>query len=367
MLLLLAFACTPDEDPGPAPPPDTWGPYAVGATTRTLADPRGKVLTIEVWYPAVEGTGEPGPYPPLTLSLDALRDADPAPPPPGGWPKVAFSHGNIAIRFQSAFLTEHLASHGFVVIAPDHAGNTLVDIDIEGTPQMLVERAGDVSGAVDAILDEASRGGRFGGGFIEPGDYAVMGHSLGAFTSLVVGGGGLDLQSAVDFCDAGGESPACSALTPELPALAQGEPTTDDRVVATIAMSPVAWFAFGPDGVGLQSVREPLIIGGRRDEITPYDTEIAPVYERLSSPKRLLTFDGAGHYSFSDICLLVPALFDECDPDAGFTDLDRVQTLTKVAVTSYLKVHLEGDARYAPWLEPAFWEGEAEVELTADP
>ncbi len=46
------------------------------------------------------------------------------PPAAGDFPLVIYSHGNGGLRYVSAFLTEHLASHGFVVMAPDHTGNT---------------------------------------------------------------------------------------------------------------------------------------------------------------------------------------------------------------------------------------------------
>src|ERR1041384_5814495 len=38
----------------------------------------------------------------------------------GRWPLVLCSHGNGGSRHQNAFQTEHLASHGYVVTAPDH-------------------------------------------------------------------------------------------------------------------------------------------------------------------------------------------------------------------------------------------------------
>lgn len=46
---------------------------------------------------------------------------------PGPFPLVVYSHGNGGLRYVSAFLTEHLASHGFIVVAPDHVGNTAID------------------------------------------------------------------------------------------------------------------------------------------------------------------------------------------------------------------------------------------------
>jgi len=355
--ILLVLACGPPASPG------EWGPYGIGATTRSVVDPRGKTLTIEVWYPAIPDSGEPGPYAPTTLTLDAVREAPPVLPSDGeSWPLVGFSHGNVAIRFQSAFLMEHLASHGFVVVAPDHKYNTLLDINESFTTQMLLERPDDIRYAIDAIIADADQPGLLQG-MVRDGEWAMMGHSLGAYTALVVGGGALDLQSALDACESGQELTACPAFSPELVAGIAEHGAADDRVVATVAMSPVAWYAFGPDGQGLSQVSTPLILGGLRDEITPYDTEIRPVFDALAPPRKLLEFEGAGHYSFSDICLLFPSLFPECDPDSDFADLEEVQSQTKRAVTAFLKTELEGDRRYRRWLKPDAWSEDEGVEL----
>src|SRR5262249_56282777 len=56
---------------------------------------------------------------------DAVRDAGPR---PGSYPLVMFSHGFGGHRRQSTFLCTHLASHGYVVAACDHTGNTLFDV-----------------------------------------------------------------------------------------------------------------------------------------------------------------------------------------------------------------------------------------------
>jgi predicted dienelactone hydrolase len=70
-----------------------------------------------------------------------------ATPAPGSWPVIVFSHGFGGIRFQSYFLTERLATHGFIVIAPDHPGNTLVDF------AQLGDDAAQAQSAIDRPLD----------------------------------------------------------------------------------------------------------------------------------------------------------------------------------------------------------------------
>jgi hypothetical protein len=62
----------------------------------------------------------------------AVRDAPvrASATPAQGYPLIVFSHGNSATRFGYTYLCEMLASHGYVVAAPDHTGNcrfTLLD------------------------------------------------------------------------------------------------------------------------------------------------------------------------------------------------------------------------------------------------
>ena len=52
-----------------------------------------------------------------------------AEPPPDGWPIALFSHTSAGHRRQSSFLCRHLASHGYVVAAVDHTGNTARDYE----------------------------------------------------------------------------------------------------------------------------------------------------------------------------------------------------------------------------------------------
>src|SRR5262245_10742139 len=124
---------TPDGDPTmpplPLQDPNVDGPWLAGVHTVELHDAsRNRTFSVDVWYPA-EPDGSPNRYDPESMfgtlaSIDtpARRDATPA---AGTWPLIIFSHGFGGIRFQSYFITERLATHGFVVVSPDHPGNTL--------------------------------------------------------------------------------------------------------------------------------------------------------------------------------------------------------------------------------------------------
>ena len=58
------------------------------------------------------------PYPMLWFDTQALEAATPA--CDAARSVIVFSHGYSGIRFQSVFFTEWMASHGYLVVAPDH-------------------------------------------------------------------------------------------------------------------------------------------------------------------------------------------------------------------------------------------------------
>src|SRR6266852_5656967 len=98
------------------------GPAAVGVTTVTFEDTSrptmangsfpgspSRILVTEIWYPA-----EPGASPPATENRDAPLAQNGRP-----YPLVIYSHGFFSNRIAGAYLAHQLASHGYVVAAPD--------------------------------------------------------------------------------------------------------------------------------------------------------------------------------------------------------------------------------------------------------
>jgi dienelactone hydrolase len=113
------------------------GPFPVGVRSGQVIDEarHARQLPLEVWYPASPRYGGLDLSPPtqdrFTLLPDtpplhqaAVRDAEAH---AGSFPLILFSHTSSGHRRQSSFLCTHLASHGYVVAAADHTGNTFVE------------------------------------------------------------------------------------------------------------------------------------------------------------------------------------------------------------------------------------------------
>ncbi len=348
----------------PTTPTDR-GPYTVGVTTMSFTDARGKDLVVEVWYPgeAVEGD-TPDPYEPTVLSGTAYRGLVPdlrgAP-----YPVLAFSHGMAGIRFQSVFLTEHLASWGYVVVSPDHPRNTFLDIDPDATIDVILERPDDVRNSVDefarrAGADDPALGGLLGGADTVDA-YVALGHSFGALTTLILGGGAVDFDAVLRFC-ARSSTFACSFVDGLDASMAEGHGMADPRITGIVPYAPGVWYAFGDSGEGLAETVPPLVFLSDADDVLPYTSEGQPTYAALAAPKLGATFHGAGHYAYSDICELVPFLFDECT-ETGWLDIEVAHENTLALTVAWLQQHVRGDDSMAAWLDPTHWDSDPTLTL----
>lgn len=191
------------------------GPHAVGNATFSLVDSAraDRPLTVEVWYPAAAaGAGEPverfvaegeardliapliaaAPDKCVVKMTGSTRDA--APLDAASDPKrplILFSHCHSCTRWSKFTIAEHLASHGFIVVAPDHTGNTLFD-ELKGQSAEVdkvfqATRAADIRLVLDAMLDAtattvpASVRGR-----ADADRVAMMGHSYGGATTGLI-------------------------------------------------------------------------------------------------------------------------------------------------------------------------------------
>jgi len=351
VVALVALAgCSDGDDGFPAD-----GPYGAGNTTVTLRDPsRDRTLTVEVWYPADaprDAAGEPvqGFYPPgadrdryaelLAASPDpgpsrgtrSTRDAVPAGVSGDGWPVVVFSHCHACTRFSSFSLAERLASRGFVVAAPDHAGNVLFDDTLGLNADTLRVRADDVSFVLTALLDASSGADALPGTLLaalDPARVGVFGHSFGAVTT------GLVLQDDARF--RAGAAIAAPFENPLLP------------------------------GVAMEQIDEPVLFVVAREDnsITEIGNQfIRANFDAAPAPVWKVEVSDAGHWSFSDVCALGGTLFlagcgdgvRQTTPRQPFTYLPIADGIAigQAYVSAFFASELQGDATARAFLATA--------------
>jgi len=281
-LSLFAAACSGDDTAGDATtttidPVDAAraysepGPYPVGVVTLALES--GPM--VEVWYPAVDGTTGTVSYDvrdfvppairdvltadiPAVYEFDGARDANVA---DGEFPVVLFSHGFSGFRLQSSYLTSHLASHGMVVVAPDHPSRDLLNVLGGSASGDRPESVDELLQSLDLILAEATTKGSPFEGHIDADHVAALGHSAG---------GGTALGAALD-----------------------------DRVDGYVAMA-----SGGPaDGADYPD-RPSFFLAGAIDGVVPPAERTLPAYEAAPAPSRYLEIASVGHNGFDDLCTL---------------------------------------------------------------
>lgn len=337
------------------------GPFAVG-TRDVVIEGAGRDLRTTIWYPAVgdEAVVRYDFIPLLQVPGRGIRDGEPA-TDDQPFPLVIFSHGSGGSRVLGLFITEHLASHGFVVMAADHPGNN-VQSSLVGEADFITnyaQRPIDVLRQINYATTVLNADDGFLAGRVDTDRIGVMGHSFGGLTALLAGGGRLDFNQLDTFCATHTDDGVCFLQPLEADiAAARGmataptgtwEATTDPRIKAIAAFAP--WN--GPI-LNVDAITAPtLIIVGSEDLVTPAERDAYSMYDRLSVRRSLVTFELAGHSIFVDECPAVLVNFgvqDVCSDPVW--DMVRVHDITNHITTAFFAHHLRGNAQAAALLEP---------------
>jgi len=337
--------------------PEADGPHRIGYRQSEVtyvpvgaAEPR--TLRLALWYPTDDETGSatsylfgrirrPEVFTGASLSVGGLL------------PLLVFSHGSGGIAEQSVFLTELFASHGFVVAAPDHTGNTFSDGG--GVPaEMFDLRPQDVSAVLDHLYDggDAALAGRIGE------DVVLAGHSFGGYTTLAVTGTAFEIEAIEATCDGGGGI-FCSIWNTDPDVRARfAAGFFDPRIDLGIPMTPLGGSVFDFSAVSVPT----LLVTAGRDETLPDPENGDDVWAGLDGPDDLrLSFPNAGHFSFANICKELPGVVmgDGCWPDN--TDPDEVHRVIRAIAWAFVAHHLFGDFTHDALLSGAASVSEAAV------
>jgi dienelactone hydrolase len=225
IVALLTPAGLASEPGGPKPPdPLSVGPFPVGVATAAFVDSsrtdnltkQPRTLVTEIWYPATDEAKQmpknkfsdfiPGGVTPeiedlvkktYKISVAAIDELywneshRNAPVRPGRFPLVVFSHGKGGSRHQNTFWCDYLASHGYLIVAPDHTGNarwTVIDgkvITSASGARMssVVDRPLDVCFLLDQMIRWNKGGDPRFAGRIDTDHAAITGMSFGSFTA----------------------------------------------------------------------------------------------------------------------------------------------------------------------------------------
>ena len=355
------------------------GPYTVGTRELVIEDGDEPVY-ITVWYPALNpenlpeeatynlGDGQTSMYEIpgsgetdmsiVNIKGHAIQGAAPN-IADGPYPLVIFSEGLAAWRHWHAFLHEHLASHGFVVVASDPREVFETFWTGAATRPMDTIRIIDYAGELSATDGDWA-------GLIDAEKVGVTGHSSGGWAALMGGGAEFDFGWCAANPDLVEENfvSNCRQFVPHQDEVAEmlglesapsglWPPVSDPRIDAVVALAPDG-DVFGAGYAGVANVEVPtLLMVGSED--TAIDGTGA-IYDHLGSEQKgMVVFENGDHMVFITQCEDMPWIVDVSNywfcADSVW-DMDRTHDLTNHFVTAFLSTELKGDADAAAALEP---------------
>lgn len=353
MWLLVAIGCkpsTPVAEDLVAAARDQ-GPYMVGHTTLQVDAPQvggdpDRFIDVEVWYPT-EATGSTTVYTVAGVASVASPAATEGPDAIAGpVPVAVYSHGSGGVGALGYPYGEHLASHGWLVLAPSHKGNTTDDF-LTGEVQW-VRSALDRPMDIQAVLDAVDAGEVP----IEGDTDAVMlvGHSFGGFTSFAAGGATLDAASLGPFCPNDSTDPDCVLQRDDevLQAVAD-DAFADPRIAAIVPQAP-AIFGFASGSIAAMDVPV-LMMSGGRDRTTPNSSNAREAWQELDGASdRWLQVPDGGHYTFFSLCedvdvALLDSLIGVSDDGCGedFVAVSEVVPAFAAYITAWGGWHITGE------------------------
>jgi predicted dienelactone hydrolase len=265
-------------------------------------------LKVEVWYPALLPAGKKEltsyqdyfgnpmdstrPVTSFTFAGRALRDAAPD-IKTAAFPLVIVSHGYPGSRVLLSYLTENLASKGYVVVAIDHTEST--HGDQQGFASTLLNRSKDILFILNQIADAAKPGSNhFLSGLANADNTALIGYSMGGYGVMNVAGAGYSNKLAGLFSSMAGGSKALAERTSGNPAF---KASIDKRIKAVVGFAPWGMQRGVWDSAGLAMVQVPVfLIAGNMDDISGYEDGTKAIYKGITHTDRfLLTYENARH------------------------------------------------------------------------
>jgi|JI10StandDraft_1071094.scaffolds.fasta_scaffold354766_2 predicted dienelactone hydrolase len=183
-----------------------------------------RTLRLNVWYATEDTEGELTRFNAISVDRNSFLNAS-VRVPRGQAPVMIYTHGDQGWGGSAYTLARQFVQNGWIVVAVDHTGNTVLDNTDPRPFEFDVVRAYDVNATLDLVAELPAEHPL--AGHLDTSRVLVVGHSYGGQTAWMVGGAELDLTAIEARC-----APTC--VQAELDAYAMYE--ADPRVVAVVAM-----------------------------------------------------------------------------------------------------------------------------------
>jgi predicted dienelactone hydrolase len=323
-----------------------------------------RVVPITIWYPARPGgraspyratlTSEP-PRAPAAFHIPALAVKNAA-AAGEGYPIVLVSHGYDNDPVMMSWLTENLATKGYVAVGISHHDPPITDTT--RIPAALLRRPLDI-----ALVLRSIRAGMLGK-LVDPTRIALVGYSMGGYAVLTAAGARLDPASPVVRQLSKELIERYAAGGSEAGGLSGGD------IKAVVAIAPAGGAPSLAWGEGLSGITTPLlIIAGDADRTVGYEHGPLAIFRgAVNSDRYLLVFHGAGHSLGVDPAPpeMRTRLWDLDWFEDPIWRHDRLNAISLHFITAFLDWHVKGEPTRAAYLKTsteesneAVWEGPA--------
>jgi predicted dienelactone hydrolase len=265
-------------------------------------------LTLEIWYPAQIKEGKKQvvtyhetlglyndtarPFIPYSFLGRAVRNAKPN-QSIGKSPLIIVSHGYPGSRLLLTYLTENLASKGYVVVAIGHTESTYSDR--AGFHSTLLNRAKDILFVLNQVATWSESGSKhLLSGIVDANNTGIIGYSMGGYGVLNAAGAGYSKKLDTLFAQLSGGSHAIkSRITNDT----EFNASHDARIKAVVAFAPWGMQRGIWDAEGLKGLKVPtFFIAGNLDDVSGYEDGIKAIYRGATNSNRyLLTYINARH------------------------------------------------------------------------
>ena len=218
-------------------------------------------------------------------------------------PLAIITHGFTSSRGDFQYLAEHLASHGYIVLVPEHIGSDAVykeaflrgELNTTISPIEFYSRPQDITTLLDEVEESELNS------LVNWQQVGIFGHSFGGNTALVVAGAPINQERINQECQ---ENELFLNASMLLQCRASFLPPIDfdrrdSRIKAVIAINPVTSTALGPESMGKIEIPT-MMLGGSKDIAAPFVMEQAHPFLWLKTQNKYLGLMAGGTHGYED-------------------------------------------------------------------
>ncbi len=217
----------------------------------------------------------------------------------GQFPLAIISHGSGSSSLSYKDIALSLVKNGFIVVMPSHPQNNYLDNSSEGKVENYVNRPRHITASIDKVLSIPSLRSH-----IDIQRIAVLGHSIGGYSALVVSGGIASTKELIDLCKNEPElsDPYCAPVLANLLTQTVIVNSKDNRVSAQILMAPVGALFLSKNSFENVNIPTLLLVSEKDEELSEkYNSQVIKSGLQNTGLLTYKVIPNAGHYSFLSV------------------------------------------------------------------